>query len=282
MRTPNCNLHRVLLCSLALTLVPALHAEQPPTRIVSTDAGVTELLLALGAESLLVAVDDSSQLSGGTDLPRLGYHRALAAEGLVSLAPDLVLGSTSMGPPHVVAALQRSSIRLLQLPTPLNLDMLRGNITALQQALAVHPGSSALQADLDAKAARLASLTAASPLRAVFLLRAEAGKLRMAGSDTAGAAFIDLLGAENLADYSGYRSLSAEALLALEPELLLFADTGGGTLDDITGQIPLLRFSPALQQGRAFLVDANALVAGLSLTALDEALRVATTLATRD
>ncbi len=120
----------------------------------------------------------------------------------------------------------------------------------------------------------LQAQAADQPLRAAFLLLAAGNSVRMAGRDTAGAAFIDLLAADNAADHDGYRTLSPEALLELQPDVLLFADTGDRDADQVLESMPVLRFSQAQQNGRLVMVDANSLVVGLSMGALDEALRV--------
>lgn len=65
----------LLGCS-ALSL-PAVAQE----RIVSIGPATTELIMALGGEQSLIATDVSSPEPKG--LPRVGYHRALAAEGML-------------------------------------------------------------------------------------------------------------------------------------------------------------------------------------------------------
>lgn len=55
-------------------------------RIVSAGSAVTELMLALGAEQHLIAVDVTSEVPSSLNLPTIGYHRRLAAEGLLALA----------------------------------------------------------------------------------------------------------------------------------------------------------------------------------------------------
>ncbi|MGC9553273.1 hemin ABC transporter substrate-binding protein, partial [Vibrio metoecus] len=44
-------------------------------RIVSAGSAVTELMLALGAEKQLVAVDVTSEVPDSLRLPTIGYHR---------------------------------------------------------------------------------------------------------------------------------------------------------------------------------------------------------------
>ena len=90
----------LLGCS-ALSL-PAVAQE----RIVSIGPATTELIMALGGEQSLIATDVSSPEPKG--LPRVGYHRALAAEGILSLAPTRLVGSDEMGPPPALEQLRRA------------------------------------------------------------------------------------------------------------------------------------------------------------------------------
>jgi iron complex transport system substrate-binding protein len=106
------------------------------------------------------------------------------------------------------------------------------------------------------------------------VLRAEGGKLRLAGDGTAGAGFIRLLGADNVAEHANYRSISPEALMALTPDLLLLADTEDAGSAEFLARYPVLRFSPAVRGYRLFTVDASSLVAGISIAAVAEAARI--------
>ncbi len=243
-----------------------------PQRLVSTDAAATEILQLLGAGNRLVAVDSSSELPAGKELPRLGYHRALSAEGLIALAPDLVIGSEHMGPPHVLDSLARAGVPVLTLESPADLSTLIGNIEAIARATG-SSGGDVLAQRLRRNGEALAS-GSLEGRQAAFLLRAEGGKLRLAGSGTGGAGFLDLLGAGNVAGHANYRSITPEALLAMSPDLLILADTEGAGGDDFLARYPVLRFSPAVRAGQLFTVDAGALVAGISIAAVAEAGRI--------
>ncbi len=269
---------RLLPAALLVALVvqaaekPPLPSAAVPQRLVSTDAAATEILQLLGTADRLVAVDASSELAAGRELPRLGYHRALSAEGLIALAPDLVIGSEHMGPPHVLNSLARAEVPVLQLESPEDLSTLITNIEAIADVTGSQ-GGAALADRLRRRQLQLED-RALRGQKAAFLLRAEGGKLRLAGSGTAGAGFLVLLGADNVAEHANYRSVTPEALLALSPDLLVLADTEGLGSDAFIEQFPVLRFSPAVREGRLFAVDASALVAGISVAAVAEAGRI--------
>src|SRR5690606_3315491 len=92
----------------AVLLFPNLiWATEPlPQRWVSAGGALSEWVILLGGENRLVGVDTTSRHPASlTKLPSVGYQRQLAAEGLLALRPDLLLGSEEMGPPPVLEQL---------------------------------------------------------------------------------------------------------------------------------------------------------------------------------
>ncbi len=270
---------KITLLTLWTVLMASGHgvlavSDETPERIISTDAAATEILLLLGAADRLVGVDTSSRLPQGHELPRLGYHRALAVEGLLGLDPDLVIGAETMGPVHVVDHLKRSGTRLLTLPAAGNIPQLQENIQQLAGVVIAQPQQADELVQLIADTAHSIHDRKLAGLTGAFLLRGEGGKLRLAGDNTAGAGFIDVLGLTNTANYRAYRSITSEGLLELDPDVLILADTGGNDADDLLKHFPLLRFSRAVSEDQLFTVNPETLVAGLSPSALNEAARI--------
>lgn len=82
-----------------------------PQRIVSIGEAYNEIIYALGAQANLVGVDYSSTFPAEIKkLPTVGYHRALSAEGILSLKPTLILDDDNIGPDNVVRQLQALNI----------------------------------------------------------------------------------------------------------------------------------------------------------------------------
>lgn len=64
----------------------------PATRIVSVGGSVTEIVYALDQQHRLIARDTTSVFPAeARQLPDIGYQRALAPEGVLSVAPDMTL-----------------------------------------------------------------------------------------------------------------------------------------------------------------------------------------------
>lgn len=78
-----------------------------PQRIVCIGQAYNEMIYALGAQADLVGVDYSSTYPAEIKkLPTVGYHRALSAEGILSLHPTLIINDGNIGPDSVVRQLQ--------------------------------------------------------------------------------------------------------------------------------------------------------------------------------
>jgi iron complex transport system substrate-binding protein len=76
-------------------------------RIVCIGQAYNEMIYALGAQASLVGVDYSSTFPPEIrNLPTVGYHRALSAEGILSLHPTLIIHDNNIGPDQVVRQLQ--------------------------------------------------------------------------------------------------------------------------------------------------------------------------------
>jgi len=82
-------------------------ASSESQRIVCIGQAYNEIIYALGAQANLVGVDYSSTYPPEIKkLPTVGYHRALSAEGILSLHPTLILEDNNIGPDNVVRQLQ--------------------------------------------------------------------------------------------------------------------------------------------------------------------------------
>lgn len=103
----------MLVCACVLTgcgRFARKSADQAGTgtqRIVCIGEAYNEMIYALGAQANLVGVDYSSTYPAEIKkLPTVGYHRALSAEGILSLKPTLILDDNNIGPDNVVRQLQ--------------------------------------------------------------------------------------------------------------------------------------------------------------------------------
>ncbi|EPW5499134.1 heme/hemin ABC transporter substrate-binding protein [Vibrio vulnificus] len=264
------------LLSTALSM--PLQAAQE--RIISAGSAVTELILALHAEQSLIAVDVTSQLPDGQQLPKIGYHRRLSAEGLLALSPTALIGSDEMGPAPVLQQLKSTGVDIEVVNTQANVDGLKARIDQIAAILNKPQEAQQLKSLVDQQ---VQSLKANQPTnqkkKVLFLLIHEGRAANVAGTDTTPDAIINLAGAINPAadKITAYKPLSSESMVEMQPDVILvsgrsFEKLGGP--DAIIKMMPLLAATPAGQNKQIMAIDGAALVGGLGLKSLAEAKRL--------
>lgn len=265
------------LLTLILLNVPSVNAE--PTRLLSVGASITELVLALDAQPLLVAVDSTSKLPAHSQLPRLGYHRQLSAEGILSTRPSLVIGSDEMGPASALELVRQAGVQVESLPEAKTLAQLAQNISRLGELLDRAPQANALQIKVEHRAARLANQQTRSPKPTVFLLLGDGNSVQIAGRNTLANSLIETAGGSNPAarQVEGYKPIAMEAIVAMAPEVILISRrhlTDDASLSRLFTQFPLLRHTPAAERNALVGINGKALIGGFGLSTLSEAERL--------
>lgn len=246
----------------AMAAAAALPARaQTPPRIVSVGSALTEIVYALGAEGLLVGVDTTSQYPAAAQaLPKVGYMRALSAEGVLSLKPTLVIATTAAGPATTLDQLRATGVEVVVLPDLYDYDSVIAKIAAVGRLTGKQAEAEAMIArgrgDMAALTARLAKATGKP--RVLFLLSMGGGAPQAAGRDTAADGIIRLAGGANAIDgYAGYRPLTPEAVIASRPDVVLVtrqtAQAMGGA-QAVLDQ-PALRQTPAGRAGKVLEFD---------------------------
>ncbi|MGI3131781.1 heme/hemin ABC transporter substrate-binding protein [Halopseudomonas pachastrellae] len=256
-------------CLWVLLLGSAWSMAAEPLRVVTAGASVTAIVQELGLGEQLVGIDSTSvPLMADRGLPNVGYQRALSAEGVLSLKPDVLLGTEEMGPPPVLAQLRDAGVDVVVLSASPDLDTLYANIEAVGARFAHVEQATALNQRIQADIAALPAMSEPAP-PALFVLTHSANGMMVAGAGTVGDSLIRLGGMSNPAaeSFSQYRVLSAEALLSLAPQWILTTSKGlemvGGT-DGLLSQQPALAATPAGQAQQVVDIEDSLLVGGFS------------------
>lgn len=261
----------VVLCVGLLASLQATAADLPQ-RWVSAGGALSEWVSALGGESKLVGVDTTSQHPQSLKkLPSIGYQRSLSAEGILSLRPDILIGTEEMGPPPVIAQVKNAKVQVELFSAQPDLPTLEKNITHLGQLLGAQAQAAQLlesyQQQLTAQKARIVELQAKRKTPGVLVLIGHVGgKPLIAGKDTAADWLLQRAGGHNLATHTGYKPFSVESLAGLDPEVLVFADralSGEAAKAALFKENPILNSSRAAKAGRVLELDPTLLVGGL-------------------
>jgi iron complex transport system substrate-binding protein len=257
---------------VGLMLNHAAHASQLPQRWVSAGGALSEWVAALGGESKLVGVDTTSQHPAALKaLPSIGYQRQLSAEGILSLRPQVLVGTEEMGPPPVLAQIRSAGVQVEMFSARPDLPTLKGNLQHLGALLGSEAKARELftgyEQALEQQKRWVATAQATHKAPGVLMLIGNAGgKPLIAGKDTAADWMLQQAGGRNLATHSGYKPFSVESLAGLSPEVLVFADralTGEAARAALFKENPILASTPAAKHARVFELDPTLLVGGL-------------------
>jgi iron complex transport system substrate-binding protein len=238
----------------------------------------------LGEEDRLVARDATSTWPPEAEaLPDVGYMRALSAEGVLSVAPDLIVAEEGAGPPETVELLQGAAIPFVTVPDATDAAGVLARIRAVGAALGVPEKAEALAEEVGAELdAALAAAGAApgAPKRVLFVLSTAGGRIMASGTGTAADGIIGMAGGVNaVSEFEGYKQMTDEAVAAAAPDVILMMDRSGdhASTDAELFAMPAIATTPAAEAGAVVRMDGLTLLGfgprtAEAVTALSEAL----------
>ncbi len=238
--------------------------------VVSVGGSVTEIIYALGEEDRLLARDSTSKFPAEAEaLPDVGYIRALSAEGVLSIGPELIVAAEGAGPAEAVDLLKAASVTYVEIPEAYSAEGVGAKIRAVGAALGVEDKAEALASDvitqLDTVAAEVAA-TEGAPKRVMFVLSTQGGRIMAGGQGTSADAIIQMAGGINvMQSFKGYKAVTNEAVAVAAPDVILMMDRGGDHSGDHGGSNADLWSMPALSETPAAAANAVVRMDGLLL-----------------
>jgi iron complex transport system substrate-binding protein len=250
-----------LACASALAIAAPAAAGDPPSRVAIADGVVTEIVWLLGAGDRVVGVDaTSSYPPEAKEKPQLGYFRDLSAEGILSLAPDLLIASPHAGPKVVLDQVAAAGVPVATAPDVETLADIPAKVIFVGEALGLQDKAAALADQLQGEIEKLDAgwPDLADPPRVIFVLAMRDGSPLVAGTGTAPDAVIASAGGANAATFEGYKPMSAESVIAAAPDLLLMTSEQAATLGgaDSVLERPGFALTPAGKAGRTVTLPA--------------------------
>lgn len=244
-------------------------AQDGSDRIVAIGGSVTEIVYALGQQDRLVARDTTSSWPPeALALPDVGYMRALSPEGVLSVAPGMILSEEGAGPPEAIGVLQKANIPYVVVPEALSREGILEKVRIVGDALGVSERAEDLASQLDdrlrAAEAAAAQVPEAERKRVLFVLSTAGGRVMAGGRNTSADAIITMAGGINaMHDFEGYKPVTDEAVAAAAPEVVLMMDRTGdhATGPDALFAMPALAATPAAED-RALVKMSGLLLLG--------------------
>jgi iron complex transport system substrate-binding protein len=236
--------------------------DAPARRVVSLAASTTEMLYEIDAIQWLVGRDEFSDVPPLVlDLPDVGgAWGALNTELILTLAPDLVLAA-EIHTPEQVQELEDLGLTVFWVPNFSTFEGLFENLENLGkltgQAEAAGQRVEALRTRVEAVEA---SVEGAAPVSVYYEVDgSDSSAPWTTGSETFHDVLITMAGGLNIAaDIEGWGQISPEAVIAADPQVILFAvgPFVGSTVESISSR-PGWGGIRAILDGAVYAVDTN-------------------------
>ena len=233
-----------------------------------------EIIWALGAQDRVVGVDLSSTYPPDIkNKQTVGYHRALSAEGIVSLHPTTIIHDGNIGPPQVLEQIQGLNIPMKTFTAKNgSIDGTKALIREMGAFFNKQDRAEELCKTLDSQIASSADLVKAfadRPKVAVIHFGRASNVYMVVGKGGGGdgggtSKMIELAGGDMAVESAGMqRMASAEIIAQANPDVILVTDFGfdrlGNPLDDIKA-LPGVATSNAAKNDRIYRIEENQLM----------------------
>jgi iron complex transport system substrate-binding protein len=232
-----------------------------------------ELIYALGAQAHLVGVDYSSTYPPEIkSVTTVGYHRALSAEGILSLKPTIVLHDGNIGPEQVVRQLEQLNVPMKTFQAKDDsLDGLKALLHEMGAYFHKESRADQLIATLDTDMASALARAKTYPTHPrvavihfgrasnVFLVVAGKGG---SGDGAAASQMIEWAGAEQAIPGTGMQRLASPEVLAhANPDIILMTEFGYDRLGSLeqAKTLPGVAQTNAARTGRIYRVSEHEL-----------------------
>jgi iron complex transport system substrate-binding protein len=228
-------------------------AKTETKRIVCLAKQYNELIYALHAEKDLVGVDLSSVYPAQINkLPKLGYHRALSAEAILSANPTLIIHDDNIGPDHVVRQLESLKIPMKVFASKAK-DVASTKALMLEMGKYFHKEQAAQKLAVNFEKEVNQAIQAATKYQnkpSVLIIHFGQAKnhyLLVTQKSTA-AKMIEWAGGKlSVTGEKGMKVLSAEAIAMANPDVILMTDFGFDRL----GSLEKIKSLPGLSETKA-------------------------------
>jgi iron complex transport system substrate-binding protein len=264
----------VLICFASCGRFANKANETAGERVIVISPIYNEIIWALGAQDKVVGVDLSSTYPPEIkNVQTVGYHRALSAEGILSLHPSAILTDGNIGPPQVIDQIKQLNIPIKTFDAKNDsIDGTKSLIRDIGAYFHKEDAAEKLCTKLDsqmAEALEKVKQYSDHPRVAVIHFGRASNVYMVVGKrgegDAAGAGqMVEWAGGEMAVNTDGMqRMASPEVIAQANPDVILVTDFGfdrlGGSLDQIKA-LPGVDTSNAAKNNRIYRVEENVLM----------------------
>lgn len=237
--------------------------KQPAQKVISLAPSNTEILFALGAGGQVIARDAFSDYpEGAKNLPDIGGGWGeLNTEQIVALAPDLVLAA-EINTKEQVQALEGLGLTVFYLSNPKDLEGMYENLRQVARLVGHEAEAEALIESLKGRVAAIDEKIAKVQERPLVFYELDGSDPNAPWTSGPGT-FVDLLisraGGVNVGNILGsaWAQISAEELIAQNPEIILLGDAAYGVKPEDVAARPGWEQIAAVKNQQVYAFDDN-------------------------
>ena len=234
-------------------------------RIVSLNGAVTEILCELGLQQQIVGTDVTSTYPAAMEkIPKVGHNRNIGAEAVLALRPTIIVGTKTNGSldikSEVIQQFQSAGVKTVFFEHTYSVQGAKKLLTDVASAFGASAKAPALSRKIDAPLARIKK--PASPKKVLFIYARGTGSMMVSGRNTPVASIISLAGGVNATNgFDDFKPLTAEALIAANPDVILLFTSGLESLGGISGllKVPGIAQTNAGRNQRVIEMDGQLL-----------------------
>ena len=247
----------LLTGAAGIPLLAAASDDKSPQRICSVSLAADEVLAMLVPAERVVCVtrfaDDEASSNVVGHYPEETLRVTARIEPVLGQQPDLVLASP-WNSAEFLGLLEKSGIEALVLGGMSSFAEIRRELVRLGEVLGESERAESLALDMDVRLARLAERVKDAKKRPRVL---SFSHLIVAGEGTSIDALIEAAGGINAGDelgLEGHQKVSMEAILGLDPDILLLGFEPSATLQNVLDAYPHLASLRAVRERRVILL----------------------------
>ena len=235
------------------------------SNVVVAGGSITETIYYLGHQSKISAVDRTSRYPiEAKKLPSIGYVRNLSVEGVLSLNPSIVIGENDMGPSTVVDKIISTGIDLRIIP---EIQTTEGIYKKVKCINSIFPKSKFSQKKIQSLKESIKNLqilrNKSNPKKVMVILSIFGSSPIVAGKDTSGNSFIEILNLKNIAnDFSGWKAVGIEHITKMNPDVILITKRGSKGYDNPQNlaNSQIFKYTKAAKKQNIFILDGLAML----------------------
>jgi iron complex transport system substrate-binding protein len=223
-------------------------------------------MFALHQGDKLAGIDLTSTYPAETkNIPTVGYHRHLSAEGIISLEPTIVIHQGDVAPAEVMPQLEKVGIPIKKYPQGSTLDSAKIVLRMVAHDYGQDTAAERLIKDMEKDLAETDSFIkkfSDQPKVLIIHFGQQRNQYFVMGTRGTANAMLKLAGGINAADTSSFRDLSAEVIAREQPDVILATNFGFdrmGTVEKFM-TLPGIALTPAAKNNRIYRVEEHDLV----------------------